>query len=152
MLFQKLRQFRRSTEQEYKRLQWEEMEQWKRDVMELHEKAEFLFYFDEAQTVSDSLLRFLVTGELVKGTMEPGRRLYLHDGQGRLLGEGAFLVDGEEYEEKHMGIVHRKRKQGILKLSCLYGQKAGEMGVSLYRRQAEKLFAALSLVTDCTLD
>lgn len=151
MLLRAIRQFRQKTEQEYKRLEQEKMEPWKKDVMRLHEQAEFLFYFDEAETVGGSLLQFLVTGELVKGTMEPGCHVYLYDGQGRLCGEGEFLGDGTEYEEKHMGILHRKMMKNILKLTVLYGEKTGSMEVSAYRRQASRMFAALSLVADCTL-
>ena len=73
MLIRAIRNFREKTRERYEAAQEENMEPWKKRVRALHEEAAFLFYFEEVEPEPDSLLRFLIRGELVKGDRS-GRR------------------------------------------------------------------------------
>ncbi|MDO5146330.1 MAG: hypothetical protein Q4D60_04945 [Eubacteriales bacterium] len=149
MLIRAIRRFREKTEQEYKRLEQEGMEQWKKDVMHLHERAEFLFYYEEADTVQGSLLQFQLTGELVKGRREAGDRLYLYSGRGEWLAEAEYIREEEEEEERHLGVLHRKQNRFVIKIRSLCGEEVGTMEVGLYRKKVSEMFSSLSLLADC---
>ena len=53
-----------------------------------------------------------------------------------------------EKEEKRLGLMHIKRNQFVIRITELYGEKAETMEVGSYRRQADSLWEALSLITN----
>ena len=147
MLIRAIRNFREKTRERYEAAQEENMEPWKKRVRDLHEEAAFLFYFEEVEPEPDSLLRFLIRGELVKGDLPEGAPLLLLNGQAEELARAEVLSDMEEKEEKRLGLVHVKRNQFVIKITEIAGEKAETMEVSRYRRQAESLWEKLSLIT-----
>ena len=102
MVLRAIRDFHKKTEDRYREEEQKNMEQWKKNVMLLHEKSDFVFYFDDYELELDKISTFTIRGEVVKGTMEKGERVFLYDGQGNLLGQGEVLSDPEEKEEKHL--------------------------------------------------
>lgn len=147
MLIRAIRNFREKTRERYEAAQEENMEPWKKRVRALHEEAAFLFYFEEVEPEPDSLLRFLIRGELVKGDLPEGAPLLLLNGQAEELARAEVLSDTEEKEEKRLGLVHVKRNQFVIKITEIAGEEAETMEVSRYRRQAESLWERLSLIT-----
>ena len=109
MVLRAIRDFHKKTEDRYREEEQKNMEQWKKNVMLLHEKSDFVFYFDDYELELDKISTFTIRGEVVKGTMEKGERVFLYDGQGNLLGQGEVLSDPEEKEEKHLGIIKTKK-------------------------------------------
>ncbi|OUO25753.1 hypothetical protein [Eubacterium sp. An3] len=148
MLIQAIRNFREKTKERYEAAEEEKMEQWKKDVRALHENAAFLFYYEEVEPEPNSLLKFLIRGEIVKGEIPQGSPLLLLDGQARELGRAEVMSDTEEKEEKRLGLMHIKRNQFVIRITELYGEKAETMEVGSYRRQADSLWEALSLITN----
>lgn len=148
MLIRAIRTFRTRTRERYEEAEEQKMEPWKKKVRCLHETAEFLFYFEEVEPEPNSLLRFLVRGEIVKGDIFPGAGLLLLDGQARELGRAEILSDTEEQEEKRLGFLHIKRSQFLLKVVEVNGEKAETMEVGRYRRQLASLWEALSLIVN----
>lgn len=147
MLIRAIRRFREKTLEQYKIEEEKQMEPWKKDVLRLHEKADFLFYFDEAQPEKKSLLKYNVRGEIAKGKPEIGQRCLLYDGEGRFLGEAEILTDTGEEEEKGLGMIKMKKNQFMIRILRVGGQKAASMEVGEYQKQIGKLFSALSLVS-----
>lgn len=148
MLIRAIRTFRMRTREQYEAAEEQKMEPWKKTVRSLHENAEFLFYFDEMEPEQNSLLRYIVRGEIVKGNIFQGNSLLLLDGQARELGRAEIISDTEEQEEKRLGFIHRKRNQFLLKIKEINGEKAETMEVGRYRRQIASLWEALSLITN----
>ena len=121
MVLRAIRDFHKKTEERYREEEQKNMEQWKKNVMLLHEKSDFVFYFDDYELELDKISTFTIRGEVVKGTMEKGERVFLYDGQGNLLGQGEVLSDPEEKEEKHLGIIKTKKNEFLLKITGIYG-------------------------------
>lgn len=151
MLIRAIRTFRTRTKERYEAAEEKTMESWKKAVRSLHETAEFLFYFEEVEQEPNSLLRFLVRGEIVNGDISPGTGLLLLDGQARELGKAEIISDMEEQEEKRLGFMHMKRSQFLLRIVELNGEKAETMEVRRYRRQIASLWEALSLIVSVPL-
>lgn len=148
MLIRAIRNFREKTKERYEAAQEENMEPWKKKVRALHEDAAFLFYFEEVEPEPNSLLKFLIRGEVVKGEVPEGSPLLLLNGQAEELGRAEVLSDTEEKEEKRLGLMHIKRNQFVIRITELYGEQAETMEVGRYRRQAESLWERLSLITN----
>ena len=145
MLIRVIKRFRENTRKRYEMAEEQSMESWKKQVRLLHEEAEFLFYYEEAEPEPNSLLRFLIRGEPVKGTLPPGSPLLLLSGQAKELGRAEVVSDTEEKEEKRLGLMHIKRN---IRITEVFGEKAETMEVNHYRRQMERLWDELSLVVN----
>ena len=64
MLLNKLKQFHQQTMERYR--DEENMEPWKKAVMEIHEKAAFLFYYDATLEQNSRTATLRIQGTLVK--------------------------------------------------------------------------------------
>lgn len=149
-MFCAIQRFREETKRLYNEAEQKKMEPWKKKVMELHTHADFLFYFEEVEPEPDSLLRFVIRGEVVKGRISAGNVLLLLTGQAEELGRAEILSDPEEKEEKRLGLVHIKRNQFVIKMTELGGERAETMEVGRYRRKMEALWDTLSLITSAS--
>lgn len=148
MPLRKLKQFREQTRKQYKEEIEKEMEPWKKDVLLLHEKSEYLFYCDELEPESPGSKTMVIRGEHVKGHPEIRMPLYLYDGQGTLLGQGVLMSDSEEKEEKRRGFLRSRKNEFLLELTAFHGKIVSECEEKEYRRMLRNLFMELSLLSD----
>ena len=148
MVLRAIRDFHKKTEDRYREEEQKNMEQWKKNVMLLHEKSDFVFYFDDYELELDKISTFTIRGEVVKGTMEKGERVFLYDGQGNLLGQGEVLSDPEEKEEKHMGIIKTKKNEFLLKITGIYGTEASGLKGKKLQNYLRDMLLELSILSD----
>ena len=148
MVLRAIRDFHKKTEDRYREEEQKNMEQWKKNVMLLHEKSDFVFYFDDYELELDKISTFTIRGEVVKGTMEKGERVFLYDGQGNLLGQGEVLSDPEEKEEKHLGIIKTKKNEFLLKISGIYGTEASGLKGKKLQNYLRDMLLELSILSD----
>ena len=148
MVLRAIRDFHKKTEDRYREEEQKNMEQWKKNVMLLHEKSYFVFYFDDYELELDKISTFTIRGEVVKGTMEKGERVFLYDGQGNLLGQGEVLSDPEEKEEKHLGIIKTKKNEFLLKITGIYGTEASGLKGKKLQNYLRDMLLELSILSD----
>lgn len=148
MVLRAIRDFHKKTEDRYREEEQKNMEQWKKNVMLLHEKSDFVFYFDDYELELDKISTFTIRGEVVKGTMEKGERVFLYDGQGNLLGQGEVLSDPEEKEEKHLGIIKTKKNEFLLKITGIYGTEASGLKGKKIQNYLRNMLLELSILSD----
>ena len=148
MVLRAIRDFHKKTEDRYREEEQKNMEQWKKNVMLLHEKSDFVFYFDDYELELDKISTFTIRGEVVKGTMEKGERVFLYDGQGNLLGQGEVLSDPEEKEEKHLGIIKTKKNEFLLKITGIYGTEAPGLKGKKLQNYLRDMLLELSILSD----
>ena len=148
MVLRAIRDFHKKTEDRYREEEQKNMEQWKKNVMLLHEKSDFVFYFDDYELELDKISTFTIRGEVVKGTMEKGERVFLYDGQGNLLGQGEVLSDPEEKEEKHLGIIKTKKNEFLLKITGIYGTEASGLKGKKLQNYLRDMLLELSILSD----
>ena len=148
MVLRAIRDFHKKTEDRYREEEQKNMEQWKKNVMLLHEKSDFVFYFDDYELELDKISTFTIRGEVVKGTMEKGERVILYDGQGNLLGQGEVLSDPEEKEEKHLGIIKTKKNEFLLKITGIYGTEASGLKGKKLQNYLRDMLLELSILSD----
>lgn len=148
MVLRAIRDFHKKTEDRYREEEQKNMEQWKKNVMLLHEKSDFVFYFDDCELELDKISTFTIRGEVVKGTMEKGERVFLYDGQGNLLGQGEVLSDPEEKEEKHLGIIKTKKNEFLLKITGIYGTEASGLKGKKLQNYLRDMILKLSILSD----
>lgn len=148
MVLRAIRDFHKKTEDRYREEEQKNMEQWKKNVMLLHEKSDFVFYFDDYELELDKISTFTIRGEVVKGTMEKGERVFLYDGQGNLLGQGEVLSDPEEKEEKHLGIIKTKKNEILLKITGIYGTEASDLKGKKIQNYLRNMLLELSILSD----
>ena len=148
MVLRAIRDFHKKTEDRYREEEQKNMEQWKKNVMLLHEKSDFVFYFDDYELELDKISTFTIRGEVVKGTMEKGERVFLYDGQGNLLGQGEVLSDPEEKEEKHLGIIKTKKNEFLLKITGIYGTEASDLKGKKLQNYLRNMLLELSILSD----
>ena len=148
MVLRAIRDFHKKTEDRYREEEQKNMEQWKKNVMLLHEKSDFVFYFDDYELELDKISTFTIRGEVVKGTMEKGERVFLYDGQGNLLGQGEVLSDPEEKEEKHLGIIKTKKNEFLLKITGIYGTEASGLKGKILQNYLRDMLLELSILSD----
>lgn len=155
MVFGKLKEFHRSVMERYK--EEEDLEPWKKRVMELHERAAFLFYFDAFMEETDrrilkegksrgEVLR--VQGELVKGNLAPGSLLFLYTGEGVLMGAGILLTEPEEKEQGRKGLLRRRRNEFAIRLEQYGDRDVPSMEKKEHSRMIRSLYQDLSLIAD----
>ena len=148
MVLRAIRDFHKKTEDRYREEEQKNMEQWKKNVMLLHEKSDFVFYFDDYELELDKISTFTIRGEVVKGTMEKGERVFLYAGQGNLLGQGEVLSDPEEKEEKHLGIIKTKKNEFLLKITGIYGTEASGLKGKKLQNYLRDMLLELSILSD----
>ena len=148
MVLRAIRDLHKKTEDRYREEEQKNMEQWKKNVMLLHEKSDFVFYFDDYELELDKISTFTIRGEVVKGTMEKGERVFLYDGQGNLLGQGEVLSDPEEKEEKHLGIIKTKKNEFLLKITGIYGTEASGLKGKKLQNYLRDMLLELSILSD----
>lgn len=148
MVLRAIRDFHKKTEDRYREEEQKNMEQWKKNVMLLHEKSDFVFYFEDYELELDKISTFTIRGEVVKGTMEKGERVFLYDGQGNLLGQGEVLSDPEEKEEKHLGIIKTKKNEFLLKITGIYGTEASGLKGKKLQNYLRDMLLELSILSD----
>ena len=148
MVLRAIRDFHKKTEDRYREEEQKNMEQWKKNVMLLHEKSDFVFYFDDYELELDKISTFTIRGEVVKGTMEKGERVFLYDGQGNLLGQGEVLSDPEEKEEKHLGLIKTKKNEFLLKITGIYGTEASGLKGKKLQNYLRDMLLELSILSD----
>ena len=148
MVLRAIRDFHKKTEDRYREEEQKNMEQWKKNVMLLHEKSDFFFHFDDYELELDKISTFTIRGEVVKGTMEKGERVFLYDGQGNLLGQGEVLSDPEEKEEKHLGIIKTKKNEFLLKITGIYGTEASGLKGKKLQNYLRDMLLELSILSD----
>ena len=151
MVLRAIRDFHKKTEDRYREEEQKNMEQWKKNVMLLHEKSDFVFYFDDYELELDKISTFTIRGEVVKGTMEKGERVFLYDGQGNLLGQGEVLSDPEEKEEKHLGIIKTKKNEFLLKITGIYGTEASGLKGKKLQNYLRDMLLELSILSDLNM-
>ena len=148
MVLRAIRDFHKKTEDRYREEEQKNMEQCKKNVMLLHENSVFVFYFDDYELELDKISTFTIRGEVVKGTMEKGERVFLYDGQGNLLGQGEVLSDPEEKEEKHLGIIKTKKNEFLLKITGIYGTEASGLKGKKLQNYLRDMLLELSILSD----
>ena len=79
MLLNKLKQFHQQTMERYR--DEENMEPWKKAVMEIHEKDTFLFYYDATLEQNSRTATLRIQGTLVKGELPVGSVLHFYTGE-----------------------------------------------------------------------
>lgn len=126
----------------------ENLEPWKKKVMEIHEKSGFLFYFDDFLDDNTDDMTWLVKGQLVKGALSQGSCLYLYTGEGKLLGHGILFSEPEEKEQGRKGLLKRRRNEFEMKIEEYQGENAGEASLKEKRRIFRNLSQNLSLISD----
>ena len=109
MLLKKLKDFHERTMEQYK--EEENLEPWKKKVMELHEKSAFLFYYDATLEENAEQNSLIIQGSLVEGELPIGSTVYLYTGEGKYLGSGRILSEPEEKEQGRRGLFKRRRNQ-----------------------------------------
>ncbi|MBQ9156256.1 MAG: hypothetical protein IJ137_05705 [Eubacterium sp.] len=152
MLFDKLRRFHEKTIKQYNADHQEEMEPWKKQVMDLHERSHFLFYYDDCELEAADGSRLTVFGEAARGELSPGGHLYLYDGECRLLGEGTLLTDPTLKEEKRRGFLRSRKNGFVLKITRLDGQEFSAMKKGARNKALDHFFRSASLLSDCKPD
>ena len=125
MLLKKLKDFHERTMEQYK--EEENLEPWKKKVMELHEKSAFLFYYDATLEENAEQNSLIIQGSLVEGELPIGSTVYLYTGEGKYLGSGRILSEPEEKEQGRRGLFKRRRNQFNLGLDEYLGKKVEKM-------------------------
>ena len=148
MVLQSIRNFHKKTEERYREEEEKNMEQWKKNVMLLHEKSNFVFYYDDYELEMDKIAAFTIRGEVVKGTIEKGDTVFLYNGQGELLGQGEVLSDPEEKEEKHLGIIKTKKNEFLLKITGIYGTEGSGLKGQRLQNYLCSMLLKLSILSD----
>ena len=151
MLFDKLRRFHEKTIKQYNADHREEMEPWKKQVMDLHERSHFLFYYDDCELEAADGSRLTVFGEAARGELSPGGHLYLYDGECRLLGEGTLLTDSTLKEEKRRGFLRSRKNEFLLKITQLQGKDLDALDPKERKKLLQAFFQNASLFSDTTL-
>ena len=137
MLLKKLKDFHERTMEQYK--EEENLEPWKKKVMELHEKSAFLFYYDA--TLEEN-------GSLVEGELPIGSTVYLYTGEGKYLGSGRILSEPEEKEQGRRGLFKRRRNQFNLGLDEYLGKKVEKMKSREKTKMFHHIEANASLISE----
>ena len=144
-MFQKLIDFHKKTMERYQQGIEQEMEDWKKDVMRIHEKAAFLFYADELDPEREPGI-FLIRGELVRGSLEPGAAIRILDGQGGEIASALMLGSPEEKEDRRKRLLRRKRNEFRARAISIKGRAVSDMDATLYGRSLRSLAMEMSLI------
>lgn len=146
MLLKKLKNFHEQTMQRYK--EEENMELWKKKVMELHKKSIFLFYYDATLDINIQQGSLRLQGSLVNDNLSIGSILYFYTGEGRYIGKGNILSEPEEKEQGRKGLLKRRRNEFELKIEEYLNKKVENMDKGERTRMFQHLEKNLSLLSD----
>ena len=130
MLLKKLKDFHERTMEQYK--EEENLEPWKKKVMELHEKSAFLFYYDATLEENAEQNSLIIQGSLVEGE----------------LGSGRILSEPEEKEQGRRGLFKRRRNQFNLGLDEYLGKKVEKMKSREKTKMFHHIEANASLISE----
>ena len=146
MLLNKLKQFHEHTMEQYR--DEEEMEPWKKKVMELHEKSSFLFYYDATLEESLSNVSLRIQGSLVEGELPIGSRIYFYTGEGKYTGSGTILSEPEEKEQGRKGLLKRRRNEFEVKIDNYLGKETEKMTPTEKRKMCQHFETNISLISE----
>lgn len=146
MLLNKLKQFHEHTMEQYRNE--EEMEPWKKKVMELHEKSSFLFYYDATLEESPSNVSLRIQGSLVEGELPIGSRIYFYTGEGKYTGSGTILSEPEEKEQGRKGLLKRRRNEFEIKIENYLGKETSEMTPTEKKKMFRHFENQISLISE----
>ena len=146
MLLKKLKDFHERTMEQYR--EEENMEPWKKKVMEIHEKSEFLFYYDATLEENISQASLIVQGSVTEGELPIGTRVYLYTGEGRYLGNGTVLTEPEEKEQGRKGLLKRRRNEFSLKINEYLGKETEKMNAGEKTKMMRHFESQVSLISE----
>lgn len=146
MLLKKLKDFHEKTMERY--CEEENMEPWKKKVMEIHEKSHFLFYYDETLEEDTSQSRLIIQGSVTDGELPIGAKLYFYSGEGKYLGSGIILTEPEEKEQGRKGLLKRRRNEFSIKINEYLGKEVAEMKPAEKARMMRHFENQVSLISD----
>lgn len=146
MLLNKLKQFHQQTMERYR--DEENMEPWKKAVMEIHEKATFLFYYDATLEQNSRTATLRIQGTLVKGELPVGSVLHFYTGEGRHVGSGTIFSEPEEKEQGRKGLLKRRRNEFEIKIDTYLGKETIKMNETQKRKMIQHFETQISLITN----
>lgn len=146
MLLKKLKDFHERTMEQY--CEEENMEPWKKKVMEIHEKSKFLFYYDATLEENIPKSSLIVQGSVTEGELPVGAKLYLYTGEGRYLGSGTILTEPEEKEQGRKGLLKRRRNEFGLKIDEYLGKKTEKMNTNEKSKMMRHFESQVSLISE----
>lgn len=146
MLLKKLKAFHERTMEQYR--EEENMEPWKKKVMEIHEKSNFLFYYDATLEENVSNGRLRIQGSLVEGELPIGSSVYFYTGEGKHTGRGTILTEPEEKEQGRKGLLKRRRNEFEIELDNYLGKEVSEMNQGEKQRMFRHFETNISLISD----
>lgn len=146
MLLKKLKEFHERTMEQYR--EEDNLEPWKKKVMEIHEKSTFLFYYDATleENISNGNLR--IQGSLVDGELSVGSTVYFYTGEGKYTGIGTILTEPEEKEQGRKGLLKRRRNEFEIKLDSYLGKEVTQMNQTERRKMFRHFENSISLISD----
>lgn len=146
MLLKKLKAFHERTMEQY--CEEENIEPWKKKVMEIHEKSNFLFYYDATLEENSSQSSLIIQGSITDGELPIGAKLYLYSGEGKYLGNGTILTEPEEKEQGRKGLLKRRRNEFSIKIDEYLGKNVATMNQTEKSKMLRHFENKVSLVAD----
>ena len=146
MLLNKLKQFHQQTMERYR--DEDNMELWKKAVMEIHEKATFLFYYDATLEQNSKTATLRIQGTIVKGELPVGSVLHFYTGEGRHVGSGTILSEPEEKEQGRKGLLKRRRNEFEIKIDTYLGKETIKMNETEKKKMLQHFETQISLITN----
>lgn len=146
MLLKKLKDFHERTMEQYR--EEENMEPWKKKVMEIHEKSNFLFYYDATLEENASQSSLIIQGSVTDGELPIGSKLYLYSGEGKYLGNVTILTEPEEKEQGRKGLLKRRRNEFGIKIDEYLGKAVAKMNSTEKRKMLRHFENKVSLIAD----
>lgn len=146
MLLKKLKAFHERTMKQYR--EEENIEPWKKKVMEIHEKSSFLFYYDAILDENASRSSLIIQGSITDGELPIGSKLYLYSGEGKYLGNGTILTEPEEKEQGRKGLLKRRRNEFSIKIDEYLGKDVTTMNQTEKSKMLRHFENKVSLVAD----
>ncbi|MDO4976192.1 MAG: hypothetical protein Q4E53_02905 [Eubacteriales bacterium] len=144
-MFRFIKNFHEKTMEEYKKGLEENMEPWKKKVMEIHDQASYLFYVEEVASKMPQGTS-VIRGDRVKGNGRPYMALSLLDGQGEELAKGVFHSEMQEQEERRKWFVVEQKQEFQMKITQIGDQMVDELDAREYRNMLQELLLDLSLI------
>lgn len=146
MLLKKLKDFHERTMEQYR--EEENMEPWKKKVMEIHEKSGFLFYYDATLEENLPESSMIVQGSVTDGELPVGAKLYFYTGEGKYLGRGMILTEPEEKEQGRKGLLKRRRNEFSIKIDEYLGKDVMKMKPTEKAKMMRHFENKVSLISD----
>lgn len=146
MLLKRLKEFHERTMEQYR--EDDNMEPWKKKVMEIHEKSTFLFYYDATLDEDISKGNLRIQGSLVAGELPVGSTVQFYTGEGKHTGSGTILTEPEEKEQGRKGLLKRRRNEFEIKLDNYLGKQVSEMNQGEKQRMFRHFETNISLISE----